>query len=362
MKQFFINKKVLIAPLDWGLGHASRCISLIKYLQKTGCEIIIASSGKQMSLLKKEFPGVVYIPLKGYQVNYSRYKRWMVLKILWQTPKILSSVRKENIWLKNVIRTYKVDIVISDNRFGLYSGNVPCIFITHQLYIKAPYTWLEKIIQQINYRFINRFTECWVPDAKGNLNLAGELSHPAQLPSTPVKYLGPLSRFQYTESTSREYSYLIILSGPEPQRTVFEEKVLKLLPHLEGKKMLARGKPSDENDVIVKHNCTIKNHMDTAELQQVLEKSEFVISRAGYTTIMELMAMKKKSILVPTPGQTEQEYLAQHLMMQHWCYCCNQDDDLLYHIQKATAFEYRLPQLDATDLSTIVDDFLKIYQ
>jgi len=286
----------------------------------------------------------------------------MVLKILWQTPKILSSVRKENIWLKNVIRTYKVDIVISDNRFGLYSGNVPCIFITHQLYIKASYTWLEKIIQQINYRFINRFSECWVPDAKGNLNLAGELSHPAQLPSTPVKYLGPLSRFQYTESTSKEYSYLIILSGPEPQRTVFEEKVLKLLPHLEGKKMLARGKPSDENDVIVKHNCTIKNHMDTEELQQVLEKSEFVISRAGYTTIMELMAMKKKSILVPTPGQTEQEYLAQHLMMQHWCYCCNQDDDLLYHIQKATAFEYQFPQLDATDLSTIVDDFLKKYQ
>lgn len=358
METNFIAKTVLIAPLDWGLGHASRCIPLIKYLQKRNCKIVIATSGEQLSLLNGEFPGLEYVPLKGYNVNYSKHKRWFGAKILWQSPKILLRIKQEHRFLETIIDKHKIDIVISDNRYGLYTKKVPCIFITHQLSIKANYTWLENIIQKLNYRFINRFTACWIPDFEGKRNISGALSHPKKMPRIPVKYIGALSRFQDQGLNEIIYKYLFVLSGPEPQRSILEQNVLNIFTRLNGKILIVRGKPADERQEIVTETYSVRNHLTTEEMQKAFSCSEYIIGRTGYTTIMELLSLQKKSILIPTPGQTEQEYLATHLMQQKWCYCCNQDDDLLYHIQQAEKFNYQLPEPEVPLYEKVIDNLL----
>lgn len=362
MADHSFHKKILIAPLDWGLGHASRCIPIIKHLLKKGCEVIIAADGEQLSLLKKEFPGLRSVPLKGYSVNYSRYKRWFGVKILWQIPKIMLSMRREHIWMKNIISEYGIDLVISDNRYGLYTKKIPCVFITHQLTIQAPFKWLRHLIQKINYRHISKFTACWVPDFEGEKNIAGALSHPQIMPPVIVKYLGPLSRFNSAESVSIVYKYLFVLSGPEPQRSILEEKVLKIAALMNEKILIVRGKPEEHTTHAVPANCIINNHLATEEMQTAFLQSEFIISRSGYTTVMELLSLGKKSVLIPTPGQTEQEYLGKRLMLQHWCYCCEQHDDLLYHIQQAENFDYKLPELEVPAYEKVTDDFLNAMQ
>jgi uncharacterized protein (TIGR00661 family) len=355
--QLFIHKKILVAPLDWGLGHATRCIPLIKSLQQIGCEVIVASYGEQLILLQQEFPGINTIPLKGYNVYYSKGKRWLPLKILLQSLKFLLSIYREHKWLQKIIRDFEIDIVISDNRYGLYTKQIPCIFITHQLQIKAGNKWLEGLIQKINYSYINHYNECWIPDFEGKLNMAGVLSHPFKLPSVPVKYIGVLSRLTLVQNLEKKYNYFFIISGPEPQRTIFEKKILKVVRKLSGRIIIVRGKPGEQDTPKVPGNCTIVNHLTTKDFQQVFSVSEFIISRSGYTTVMEILPLKKKSILIATPGQTEQEYLAQHLMQQHWCYSCNQGDDLLSHIYKAKAFQFIFPPLNGSSLHVVAEEF-----
>ncbi|MEP7317456.1 MAG: glycosyltransferase [Panacibacter sp.] len=355
------KKRVLVAPLDWGLGHATRCIPLIRLLQQSGCEVIIASNGEQLSLLKSEFPGIQTILLNGYNVRYARNKRWLALKILGQAPKILLSIRNEQRWLQKTIKQLHIDIVISDNRFGLYTKQIPCIFITHQLRIKAAYTWLQNLIQTINYSFINRFNECWVPDFENGFNIAGDLSHPEKMPAIPVKYTGVLSRFETAESDTIKFEYLSILSGPEPQRTLLEQKLLTIAPKLNGKMLLLRGKPGSVEEIKGTGNCTIINHLPAKDMQQAFAESKFIISRCGYTTVMEVLSLRKKSLLIPTPGQTEQKYLAVHLMEQGLCYSCSQEDDLIGHINKINEYDYKLPSLMQSTLANVVNDFIKLH-
>lgn len=357
MEPTLAQKKVLIAPLDWGLGHASRCIPLIKYFNKIGCKVVLASSGEQLKMLQKEFPELETLLLKGYGINYSKHKRLFGAKILWQSPKILQRIRGENKDLIKIISDHKIELIISDNRYGLYSKKIPCIFITHQLRIKAPYKWFENIIQKLNYRFIEKFNECWVPDFEGTKNIAGELSHPEKSPKIPLKYLGPLSRFHRQNAKEIVYKYLFVLSGPEPQRSILEQKILRLSEKLHCKILIVRGKPGDPSEPKTGKNFTIYHHLDSEKMQQAFLQSEYIVSRSGYTTVMELLSLQKKSILIPTPGQTEQEYLADHLMQQHWCFCCKQDDDLFEQIKQAEKFSYQIPQFDEPAYKKVIDDF-----
>jgi uncharacterized protein (TIGR00661 family) len=181
------------------------------------------------------------------------------------------------------------------------------------------------------------------------------------MPPVTTKYLGPLSRF-YPAESSIFYKYLFVLSGPEPQRSILEEKVIKIAGQLTGKVLIVRGKPGEEDAAVSSADYSIKNHLTTAEMQDAFLQSEFIISRSGYTTVMELLSLGKKSILIPTPGQTEQEYLATHLMRQQWCYCCGQQDDLLYHMRQAEKFNYLVPDLDVPVYKKVIDDFLNTLQ
>ncbi len=350
---------VLIAPLDWGLGHATRMIPVIRVLQTAGCRVIIASEGQQQNLLQQEFPEIPILALKGYRISYPANKRWFTFKILSQLPKILKSIRREHRWLEEKIQSEKIQMVISDNRYGMWSHKVPCIFITHQLWIRAPFPGIGRLLQLVNYARIRHFTQCWVPDYPGEPNLAGILSHPRVMPAIPVRYLGALSRLSRRETPPKTYRWLILISGPEPQRTILEKKLLALVPGLEGEILFVRGKPGNTELLPGPANCRIVNHLGAAELEDAFSCSEFVLSRSGYTTVMEILQLKKKSILIPTPGQSEQEYLAKHLMQQQWCYCFDQDaENYLQHLEKATKFEYKYPSFAPVSLKDILMDFL----
>ena len=351
--------KVLVAPLDWGLGHATRCVPLIKALKQAQCHVYVAGNPTALKLLQQEVTGVEYLPLDGYNIRYSS-KRYMAWKILQQIPKIIRAVQKEHRWLQNIVTTHQVQLVFADNRYGLHHKDATCVFITHQLRIKAPFSWLESIIQKINYRFINRFDACWVPDYKGELNIAGPLSHPKQLPAVPVQYIGPLSRLKAPEiPTGIVYKWLILLSGPEPQRSILERLVIKAITTLQQPVVLVRGLPLASASLPVPPHCRVINHLPAKDLQLLFAQSEYIVSRSGYTTIMEILALRKKSILIPTPGQTEQEYLARHLMGQHWCYGFEQQENVAQHLQLAQSFSYCLPQLPGNTLQCAVESILQ---
>ncbi len=335
----------MVAPLDWGLGHATRCIPIIDALVKQGFEVFLAAEGAQKALLEKEFPALTILPLKGYRVRYSRKSGWLPIKLLAQLPRLLRTIANEHKWLQQAIETHSIDLVISDNRYGLYSSRVPSVFITHQLRIKASYTWLESYIQKIHYRFIERFKACWVPDDGSENNIGGDLSHPQQLPRIPVHYIGLLTRF-HSSPAAQNYDRCILLSGPEPQRTLLEQQVVARLRDLEGQTLLVRGKPGSDEELPTIDGVRIENHLSTKALQDAILQSGIIICRSGYTTVMELMALQKKSILIPTPGQTEQEYLAGLLMQKKFAYSVGQPDfDLAKALHAAGAFPYEWPSI-----------------
>ncbi len=333
--------KILIAPLDWGLGHATRCIPIINQLLSAGCEIIVASEGKQKHLLKTEFPFVKFLDLSGYRINYSKNDGFTLRKIIFQIPKILIQINREKRWLNRILSKEKPDAIISDNRYGFYSRSVPSIFITHQLHIKAPFgKKTGRALQTLNYRFINRFSFCWVPDFGDGINLAGELSHPDKLPVIPTRYIGPLTRFAKLNKPI-ENNLLVIISGPEPQRTVFEDILFKQLGDFNGKVVVVRGLPGANEMPSASPHITIHNHLSSEALNDVIERSEFIISRAGYSTIMDLLALGKKSILVPTPGQPEQEYLAEYLFKSKIIFSAKQQSfNLSDCMEKAKQFSF----------------------
>ena len=330
------KKRVLVAPLDWGLGHATRCIPIIEELLIQGFEVFIAAEKGCAALLRKEFPDLPILPLPGYRITYSAAESFFFIKMIFQIPKITAAISKERRWLQSVIKEYSIDIVISDNRFGLYSKAAHTIFITHQLNIKTGNRFTESPAGKINYKYINRFDECWVPDEPGEENLGGALSHPVDMPRTPVKYIGSLSRFE-KEDSEESIDLLVMVSGPEPQRTIFENNIMAQICSLNYKTVLVRGLPAAASFVGKKISdfVTVYDHLPGKELGKLISSAKIVIARSGYTTIMELASLQKKAILVPTPGQKEQEYLAEYLSGKNYCVTINQNEfDLRIAVEK----------------------------
>ncbi len=350
--------KILVAPLDWGLGHATRCIPIIKQLILQHCEVYIAASGNSFFLLKKEFPGTVILRIPGYKISYSNNKKNLPFKLFLQIPKIFFSICKEKLWLKKFIKKYKIDAVISDNRFGMYDKKIPSIYITHQLLIKTVNTFSERIAQRIHYYFIKKYYQCWVPDYKEN-GLAGELSHQKNKPAN-ILYIGPLSRFEQLQNVSEIFDVLISLSGPEPQRTIFEKIILSQLNNQNKKILLVRGLPNENKNLQTKNeSIKIINHLPAEELNKAFQQSKIIISRSGYTTIMDLIKLCKKAVLVPTPGQTEQEYLANYLMEKNIFYAVNQKKiSLKEALNEASNFLFISESFLMDDYKKVINEFV----
>jgi len=301
----------LVAPLDWGLGHATRCIPLINEILSQGHQVMIAADGGAYNLLKEEFPGIPIIRLKGYHPVYPENGN-MVLAMALQVPKFLSAILLEHFRLKTIIQKYSIDAVVSDNRYGLWSKKISCVLITHQLFIKMPGSmkWLEAAVNRLNHFFISRFSQCWVPDKAGEENLSGELSHGNILPRN-VGYIGLLTRLQHPKTEDKKYEILALISGPEPQRTIFEEEIKRQLTGLQMRALIVRGVTESCKKEMLHEFVEMISHLTTKELSVAMEQSTFVVCRAGYSSLMELISLRKKALIVPTPGQTEQEYLAE---------------------------------------------------
>lgn len=347
------KKKILVAPLDWGLGHATRCIPIIQELLNAGYEVIIAAEGKIKILLLREFPYLLFLPLKGYRIKYGKTKAAVFFKIFFQVPKIIRAIRQEHDWLQKIVKDYDIDLVLSDNRYGLYHSSVPCILITHQLNIQTPF--FSRLLQRLNYQYINRFTECWIPDDAARPGLAGALSHPLNPPSLPLRYLGPLSRFNGNGKPQSQKHLLLILSGPEPQRTILEEKLIAQVSSYSFPVLLIRGLPGEEADLKIGAHVTVVNHLTAHQLEEAMLHASMIISRSGYSSIMDIITLKKKSILIPTPGQTEQEYLAAHLHQNGLAYAVLQKDFRLNEaLTVAASFPYRTYRSNSEGLKLAV--------
>ena len=353
------KKRVLIAPLDWGLGHATRCIPIIYELLSQNIEVVIAADGATKKLLEKEFPKLEILYLRGYNVKYSN-KRWLLpITLLLQSPVILWRINREQQWLKQAVKTYQIDAIISDNRFGLYHTITPSIYITHQLTIKTGNRFTEWLAKKIHYFFINKYGACWVPDNEHSPTLAGELSHPKTLPLVPVVYIGPLTRFEKI-SVEREYDCMALISGPEPQRSIFEKIILEQLGYFNGKTLLIRGLP--ENEIAlpeVNSNTTIKNHLKAADLNIAIEQSECIICRSGYTSVMDLVLLQKKAMLVATPAQTEQEYLATYLQQNHIFPSINQEQfNIKTAVEQCSNFTFTQPAFSKGQYKVVIQQWV----
>ncbi len=303
-----MKKRILVCPLDWGLGHATRCIPVIHELQKQGAEVVIAADKRPLELLKQEFPQLQFIVFPGYEIAYPENGS-MIMKMAFSIPKILKKISEEKKFLKEIVRKGKIDGVISDNRYGLGITEVPTVLMLHQLMIKSPFG--ESMLHKITMNYVKQFSFCWVPDFPGENNLSGDLAHKYALPKN-ARFVGALSRFSSfskNEKTEKKYDLLVIISGPEPQRTVFEKMTLQQVSKLEKKTLVVLGKPENTAKTQTFGNAEIISHLNAQELFATISASELVLTRPGYSTIMDLAVMKKKAIFVPTPGQTEQEYL-----------------------------------------------------
>lgn len=325
------NPRILVCPLDWGMGHATRCVPVINELILQGAEVIIGAANRPQAFLRSEFPGLLHIDFPGHKVSYAAGGGGLALHMMKQAPSILEWIKKENRMLDSLIRDHHIQGVISDNRFGLYSEKIPAIYMTHQVFIKAgpSMIMLEPALARLHLKYIKRYSECWIPDVEGAEGLSGELSHLKPLPAN-FYFIGPLSRFEdcHEELTHPEETIdiVVILSGPEPQRSELERKILQEIGDTNLNTTVVAGTPEIEPSPEVNGNLSIYPHLPTNALYKVLQQAKMVISRPGYSTLMDLAVSGKKALLIPTPGQTEQEYLGKSLMDRGVYACMSQAD------------------------------------
>tara|TARA_R110002012_G_scaffold70712_1_gene182009 strand:+ start:136079 stop:137200 length:1122 start_codon:yes stop_codon:yes gene_type:complete len=330
------KKTILVAPLHWGLGHATRCIPLIRALTEHNFNVLLASDGAALVLLQKEFPDLEAVELPPYNITYPKKGSHFKWKILLKFPQIKKTLNAEKKLVDQLVKDGKIQGIISDNRFGVRNSNVPSVFITHQLNVLTGST--SFFTSKMHQKIIKKFDACWVPDVDDVvMNLSGKLGHLKKEPF-PIKYIGVLSRMEKKE-LPKTIDVLLLLSGPEPQRSMFEEKLKNVFKRSGKKILLVRGLVEKTQKWGRFENIEMVNFMQSEELEETINKSEIIVSRSGYTTIMDLTILEKKAFLVPTPGQYEQEYLAKRLKSLGIAPSCKQEKFKLKKLNKVAVYK-----------------------
>jgi len=333
--------KVLIAPLDWGLGHAARCIPLIESFRQQGWDITLAADGLTASLWRNAFPDIHLLSLNGYRIRYGKSLIWA--HIVKQFPKIRAAIDYENKWLKDQYDRNRWDVIISDNRPGFFHKDAYNIYITHQLNVKTGLgQWANWIATRMHRQYIRNFDTVWIPDQKDSV-LSGQLSTSTACP-IPVKYIGPLSRIQPEPITDSSCDILFLLSGPEPQRSLLEKKILSQIKPSHGKISLIRGTTEKMSTTGLQKNISVIDLADSKEVGRWINDARLVICRSGYSSLMDLTRLSKKALLVPTPGQGEQEYLAARAQEQGFFpFMAQHDFDLDKALKKVSQWSFSFP-------------------
>jgi UDP:flavonoid glycosyltransferase YjiC (YdhE family) len=316
-----------ISPLNWGLGHSTRDIPIIRELLSHGHEVTIATSGNALALLKKEFPDCNFIFFKDYPAPYSS-TRFFLPKFVANIPVLLKAMANERKKLAEILSKDKYDLIISDNRMGVYSDKIPSYFITHQLRFSLPrYLWpFELATLYVNGLFHTRFAGVIVPDVNPNgSSLSGKLSQSSLDATNKRTYYAGILTSAARMNVDQDLDYLIMISGPEPQRTKLEEIMYKQVQKLPGEKVVLLGSPQNDDKKKLDKNTTVFSYVSTEEKIELMNRAKFLISRSGYTTMMELAELEKKQgLFTPTPGQTEQEYLSKYYAKMGWFYSKSQ--------------------------------------
>jgi len=336
-------KTFLYFVLDWGLGHATRSIAVIRAILNQGHRVVIVSTGRSLSLLRGEFAGCVCIDMPDYHIRYSRYRPVLVPHLIAQVPGILMRIHREQRRTERLAFRFGADCILSDNRYGCFSKNLPSFLITHQLRFHLPRqiawsAWMSEWFNRFQFR---HYAKVFVPDEAASPNLSGELSHRGRIAAhQKLFYAGPLSSLKPCRNGGGDIRFLFIVSGPEPQRTHLEELLMDQAGDLPGRKVMVLGRPeADHAGVSLDSGLEIYPHVTRSRMADFICRAGTIIGRSGYSTIMDLAASGKKAILLPTPGQTEQEYLARHVKDSGLFFSVEQKGlDLKKALREAEAF------------------------
>lgn len=327
------KKRLFIAPLDWGLGHASRLVPLISEMKEQGHFILLGTDVKTGAFLKKQFPDIPQIALKGYGIRYASQNK-MHWKLLIQIPRLCFAIAGEYFSLKKIVRDNKIEVVISDSRFGLRHKKTQNFILSHQLHILYPpeIQFLGKFINNVNRYLLNAFDVCLIPDFETHA-FSGILSQNTSIRSQ--RFIGPLSRFSKADTSAaiKNEELIFVLSGPEPQRSVLEQIIINQLKKMSFSALLISGQPEKSYSQQIAPNIRKVAHLSDSEFAASLKNAQVVFSRSGYSSIMDYAALNLKQIvLIPTPGQTEQEYLARKFSEANNCFASSQKS---FSIQKS---------------------------
>lgn len=343
------RKKVLVCPLDWGWGHAVRMIPIISLLdQSPEIQVVLGVSGQSGQILQETFPGLKTVDMPSPRIAYSE-GRSQIGKVVRQLPHFLITTIREHDRLRRLVREEDIRCVISDNRYGLFHKKVISVLVIHQVRLKLPRKLkvLELLINYLQSQCFKRFDRVWIPDRQGRHSIAGDLSVPY---SSNVRYhhVGLLSRFWLSKATVRsshiDYAILVILSGPEPQRTILENMLTGQLQKLDQSVLFIRG-IIDETLPAAATNILFLSRMKPVDMASAVARSGMVICRSGYSSIMDLIAAGKRALLIPTPGQPEQEYLAKTMQKKGYFFYQHQDKlDIPYALK--VSGNYQPPQMN----------------
>ena len=354
-------KRILIAPLDWGLGHTTRCIPIIRYLLSLGHVPVVACNRSQRSFIEETFGDIDIIHLNGYGITYSKWNRFGQIGLLSQLPGITKTINNEHKWLQQCAQELKLDGIISDNRYGLFHSAIPSVIMTHQLQVQSGFGNItDRAVQKLHYKYLNRFNATWVVDSEEIPNLAGKLSHPRYLPNN-TNYLGLLSQFEVLKPADGGDTLLILLSGPEPQRTTLSKILWQQVQHYNGKVVFVDGRDEVAAPGIIPPHITYHKRVTGKALSSFLQNAGMVICRSGYSTIMDLVVLNKRAMLISTPGQTEQEYLSKYLNAKEIFYSVDQDGfNLNKALKEAAQFPYKsaLLQDKYSGYKNVVDEWI----
>ena len=328
------HRKILIAPLDWGMGHTTRCVPLIRNLLAAGHLVTVAGNEWQRQHIKEIFGNINFIHLDGYDIAYARTALTTKMHLLQSVPGIRSAIAREHLWLQQAITALHPDLIISDNRYGIYHHAVPSVIITHQLAIQTGLgNTANNMLQQLHYRMLRPFQQVWVPDVATGNGLGNRLSHPATLPPN-THYIGLLSQFETDDMNCADHHLLVLLSGPEPQRTMLAQILWQQLLHYTGKVVFVEGFDNAVALGQIPDHITYHKRLSGSALQSVISCASMVICRSGYSSVMDLLRLQCKAILIPTPGQTEQEYLGKIVHENGLFYSTDQNG---FHLAQALA-------------------------
>ena len=349
-------KHILIAPLDWGMGHTTRCMPIIAYLLSLGHVVKVACNQSQRSFIEETFSGIDFIHLNGYNITYSKWNKWAQAGLISQMPGILKTIKSEHKWLKNLVKDQKIDGIISDNRYGLYHSIIPSVIMTHQLRVRSGLGQLaDQAIQHIHFKQLERFNNSWVVDNPSKPDLGGALSHSESIPAN-AEYIGLLSRFSDLTDTlntsglkNNDSEVLIMLSGPEPQRSEISCILWQQATKYPGKISFIEGREDVLTPVYIPAHISYYKRLTSDQLLPLLAKADIVICRSGYSSLMDLTALRKKAILIPTPGQTEQIYLSKYLDKGGVFYATSQKGfDLAASLKNVDSFPFKTPIPDSS--------------